>query len=101
MTSAPPSTIVRTFFRASSGPFTIQRNAASRGVLDFCRNGPETNMRGPGISPRSMRRFTATMSSSGAPRSRAVVTPAMRSCFAEMGMITSRNCDGYVRSQWS
>ena len=93
ITSAPPSTTVSTFLRPSSGPFTAQRNFASSGGAVCCRNGPETKRRGPEISPRSMRFFTATMSSSGAPRSRAVVTPAISSSFAEIGMTTSRHCE--------
>ena len=55
--------------------------------------GQDTKRRGPGISPVSIRRFTSRMSSSGAPSSRAVVMPLMRSCFAAIGMISVRNRD--------
>ena len=56
--------------------------------------GPETNSVGPSIVAAAIALRTARMSSSGAPRSRAPVTPACRSCFADAGMITERNCGG-------
>jgi hypothetical protein len=33
------------------------------------------------------------LASSGPPRSRALVTPAISSCFAAAGMITDSNCE--------
>ena len=51
-------------------------------------HGPLTSIRGPGISPASIRRRTLRMVS-GAPRSTAVVTPAMSICLAAMVMISS------------
>ena len=64
-------------------------------------NGPDTKSRGPGISPFSMRRLTSRISSSGAPRSRTVVTPLSSSCLAAIGMISSRKRLMYVLSQYS
>jgi hypothetical protein len=53
--------------------------------------GPDTNKVGPGMRPLLIASRTAMLSSSGAPRSRAPVTPASSSCLAEAGMMTSRN----------
>ena len=42
---------------------------------------------------------TAMLAASGAPRSRALVTPASSSCFAPAGMIVDSKSGGYVLSQ--
>ena len=62
-------------------------------------NGPDMYIVGPGILPLLMRLRTLIEASSGPPRSRALVTPASSSCFADAGMITGSNCAGYVLSQ--
>ena len=53
----------------------------------------------PCSSPRAMRRFTSSTSSSGAPRSRTLVTPAMRLCRAAAGMMLRPHSPGYTLSQ--
>ena len=55
----------------------------------------------PGSLPVLMRLRTAMLASSGPPRSRALVTPASSSCFADAGMMTGSNWAGYVLSQWA
>jgi hypothetical protein len=79
ITSTPASQSFCTLARASSAPFTPQRNASCR-VRLLLDEGPDTYSVAPSISPRLIRSRTAIESSSGAPRSRALVMPACSSC---------------------
>ena len=88
MMSTPASASRRTLARASSAPFTPQRKRSVLGYGACWMNGPETYRVGPGILPLLMLLRSAMLSSSGAPRSRALVMPASSSCFADAGMIT-------------
>src|SRR5262249_38002974 len=101
MTSTLPATSFRTFVRASSGPFTPQRYDSVPGYGACWMNGPDTYLVGPGILPALMRSRVEMLGSSGPPRSRALVTPAMSSCFADAGEMTDSYAGGYVLSQWS
>ena len=78
-----------TFARASATPFTPQRNPLP-GYGSCWMNGPETYSVAPGIFPALIVAHGDDLASSGAPRSRALVTPASSSCFADAGMITDR-----------
>ena len=53
--------------------------------------GPAIHMRGPGIAPELIRSRIARLSFSVPPRSTADVTPAIRSCFAEISETFSRS----------
>ena len=64
-------------------------------------HGPLTSRRVPYASPLLIRSRMLRIGCNGAPRSIVVVTPAIRSCRAAMGMISVRKRGMYVLSQCS